>query len=137
MLLSEYHKLWHQWNQKPFDSSVERYEKISNSVQEILKKLGLTQKESSTYLFLNKSGSKKAYEIAENQQVARTQVDRFLTVLQNKGLVTMISNSTTKFMGIELKRALKILIDSEKQRLEQINLTRNELCELWKENFYK
>ena len=99
--------------------------------------LGLTQKESSTYLFLNKSGSKKAYEIAENQRVARTQVYRFLTVLQNKGLITIISDSPTKFEGIELKRALKILIDNEKQRLEQINLTRNELCELWKENFYK
>jgi len=37
---------------KPFDDNVERYEKISNSVQEILLKLGLTQNESKVYLYL-------------------------------------------------------------------------------------
>jgi len=122
---------------KSFGRDEERYDQIANSIENLLMELGLTQKESSTYLFLNKSGSKKAYEIAENQRVARTQVYRFLTVLQNKGLITIISDSPTKFAGIELKKALEILIDNEKQRLEQINSTRNELCELWQENFYR
>ena len=122
---------------KSFGRDEDRYEQIANSIENLLMELGLTQKESSTYLFLNKSGSKKAYEIAENQRVARTQVYRFLTVLQNKGLITIISDSPTKFAGIELKKALEILIDNEKQRLEQINSTRNELCELWQENFYR
>ena len=57
---------------KSFDSNDERVEKISNSVYEILKKFGLTQNESKIYLYLNKNGSKKAKEIAQNQKIPRT-----------------------------------------------------------------
>jgi len=120
---------------KPFESNIERYEQISNSVQVILRKLGLTQNESKVYLYLNKNGSKKAKEIAKNQKIPRTQTYHLLTALQNKGMVTMISDRITKFEGIEFEKVLDILINSELKRIEELQLMRSELSELWKANF--
>ena len=120
---------------KPFDRNVERYEKISNSVQEILKKLGLTQNESKVYIYLSKNGSKKAKEIAQNQKIPRTQTYHLLTALQNKGMITVISGRITKFEGIGFEKVLDILINNELKRIEELQLMRSELSELWKANF--
>jgi len=112
---------------KPFDSNFERDEKISNSVYEILKKFGLTHNESKVYLYLNKNGSKKAKEIAQNQELPRTQTYHILTTLQNKGIVTVISDRITKFAGIEFEKVLDILINNELKRIEELQLIRCEL----------
>ena len=120
---------------KSFDSNDERVEKISNSVYEILKKFGLTQNESKIYLYLNKNGSKKAKEIAQNQKIPRTQTYHLLTALQNKGMVTVISDKITKFEGIEFEKVLDILINNELKRIEELQSMRSELSELWKANF--
>ncbi|MEK0320576.1 MAG: helix-turn-helix domain-containing protein [Nitrosopumilus sp.] len=122
---------------KSSNYTIGRYDKISNSIQEILQKLGLTQNESKVYLYLDKNGSKKAKEIAENQKIPRTQTYHLLTALQNKGIVTETFERPTKFEGIELESALDILINYKQKRIEELQLMRSELSELWKENFYK
>ncbi len=116
-------------------NNIGRYEKISNSIQEILQKLGLTQNESKVYLYLNKNGSKKAKEIAQNQKIPRTQTYHLLTALQNKGIVVVISDRITKFEVIELEKVLEILINNELKRIEDLQSMRSELSELWKANF--
>ena len=115
---------------KPFNANAERYEKISNSIQKILLKLGLTQNESKVYLYLNKNGSKKAREIAQNQKIPRTQTYHLLTTLQNKGIVVVISGRITKFEGIEFEKVLDILINNKLKTIEELQLMRNELSEL-------
>ena len=121
--------------QKPFDSNVERYKQISNSVQKILQKLGLTQNESKVYIYLNKNGSKKAKEIAQNQKIPRTQTYHLLTALQHKGMITVVSEKITKFEGIEFEKVLDILINNELKKIEELQLMRSELSELWKAHF--
>ena len=118
-----------------YDDNMDRYEKISNSVQEILEKLGLTKNESKVYTYLNKNGSTKAKIIAQNQNIPRTQTYHLLNELQNKGIVTMISGTPTKFKGIEFEKALDVLINNEIKRIEELQLMRNELSELWKAKF--
>ena len=120
---------------KPLDSNNERYDQISNSAQEILQKLGLTQNELKVYLYLNKNGSKKAKEIAQNQKIPRIQTYHLLTALQNKGMVIMVSDRITKFEGIEFEKVLDILINNELKRIEELQSMRSELTELWKANF--
>ncbi|MCH8914978.1 MAG: helix-turn-helix domain-containing protein [Thaumarchaeota archaeon] len=120
---------------KSLDSNIEKYEKISNSVKEILQKLGLTQNESKVYLFLNKNGSKKAKEIAQNQKIPRTQTYYLLAALQNKGIITVISDRITKFEGIEFEKVLDILINNELKRIKELQLMRSELSKLCKANF--
>ena len=120
---------------KSSSNNIGRYEKISNSIQEILQKLGLTQNESKVYLYLNKNGSKKAKEIAQNQKIPRTETYHLLTALQNKGIVVVISDRITKFDVIELEKVLDILINNELKRIEDLQSMRSELSELWKANF--
>jgi len=122
---------------RSFRRDIDRYDQISNFMQEILQKLGLTQNESKVYLYLNKNGSKKAKEIAQDQKIPRTQTYHLLTALQNKGMLTIISDRPTRFEGIELERALDILINNEQKRIEDLQLMSSELCELWKANFYE
>jgi len=117
---------------KSSNYTIVRYEKISNSIQEILQKLGLTQNESKVYLYLNKNGSKKAKEIAENQKIPRTQTYHLLTALQNKGIVVVISDRIMKFDVIELEKILDIIINNELKRLEELQSMRGKL---WKANF--
>ncbi len=121
--------------QKPFESDIERYEQISNFVQKFLQKLGLSQNESKVYLYLNKNGSKKAKEIAQNQKIARTQTYHLLAELQKKGIVAVISDRITKYEGIEFEKVVDILINNELKRIEELQLMRSELSELWKVNF--
>jgi len=120
---------------KSYDGNIDRFEKLSNSVQEILEKLGLTKNESKVYTYLNKNGSTKAKIIAQNQNIPRTQTYHLLNELQNKGIVTMISGTPTKFKGIEFEKALDVLINNEIKRIEELQLMRNELSELWKAKF--
>ena len=120
---------------KSLDSNNERYDPISNSAQEILQKLGLTQNELKVYLYLNKNGLKKAKEITQNQKITRTQTYHLLTALQNKGMVIMVSDRITKFEGIEFEKVLDILINNELKRIEELQSMRSELSELWKANF--
>jgi len=120
---------------KSFSSNVEKGEKISNFEHEILNKLGLTENESKVYLYLNKTGSKKAKEIAQNQKIPRTQTYHLLTTLQNKGIVVIISGRITKFVGIEFEKVLDILINNKLKRIEELQIMRSELTELWKVNF--
>ena len=120
---------------KSSNYTIGRYDQISNSIQEILQKLGLTQNESKVYLYLNKNGSKKAKEIAQNQKIPRTQTYHLLTALQNKGIVVVISDRIKKFEVIELEKVLEILINNELKRIEDLQSMRSELSELWKANF--
>gem|GEM_PF-4254211 len=55
--------------------------------------------------------------------------------LQNKGIVTMTSGTPTKFEGIELEKALDVLIDNKIKRIEELQLMRDELHQLWKAKF--
>ena len=122
---------------KSFDRDIDRYEQIANSVQEMLMELGLTKNESMIYLYLNKNGSTIARDVAQNQKITRTQIYHLLTALENKGIVTETFERLTKFEGIELESALDILINYKQKRIEELQLMRSELSELWKENFYK
>ncbi len=120
---------------KPFESNIERYEQISNFVQKFLQKLGLSQNESKVYLYLNKNGSKKAKEIAQNQKIHRTQTYHLLETLQNKGMITLICDRITKYEGVEFQEVFDIFINNELKRIQKLQFIRNEMYNLWCKNF--
>jgi len=119
---------------KSFDRDIDGYEQIAYSVQEMLMELGLTKNESKLYIYLNKNGLKEAKEIAQYQKIPRTQTYHLLTALQNKGIVTLISDTPAKFEVIALEKAFGILVDNGLKRIRDLQLMSSELCELWKEN---
>ncbi len=120
---------------KSYDGNIDRYEMISNSILEILNKLGLTKNESKVYAYLSKNGPTKAKIISQNQEIPRTQTYHLLNELRNKGIVIMTSGTPTRFEGIEFEQALDVLINNEIKRIEELKLMRNKLSELWQEKF--
>jgi len=122
---------------KSFERDIDKHEQIANYAYEMLQRLGLTLNESKVYIYLNKNGSKKANDISQNQKISRTQTYHLLNELQKKGMVTVISSIPAKFKGIEFEKVLNIFINKELKKIEELQLMRDELSELWKENFYK
>ena len=120
---------------KSYEGDTDRSKKISQYVNEILQKLGLTQNESRVYIYLSKNGFAKARDIASNQNIPRTQTYHLLTALHNKGIVSVISGTPTKFKGVEFEKALDILINNELKRIEELQLMRDSLNDLWQASF--
>ena len=121
--------------QKPAESHIQRYETVLDSAYKILMKLGLTENESKVYMYLNINGSKKAKEISRDQKIPRTETYHLLNSLDKKGLIKQVSERITIFEGIEFEKVLDILMSMELKRIEELQLMRNELNELWKVSF--
>ena len=47
----------------------------------------------------------------------------------------MTSSTPTKFEGVEIEKALDILINKEIKKIQELQLMRDELDELWKAKF--
>ena len=47
----------------------------------------------------------------------------------------MISGRVTKYKGVEFEQILDYLINNEIKRIEELQLMRDELRELWRANF--
>jgi len=122
---------------KSYEYDTDGYKQIANSVYEILQRFGLTQNEAKVYIHLNKNGTKKANEISQKEKIPRTQTYHLLNELQNKGMVTLISDTPAKFEGVKLEKVFDILINNELEKIEELQLMRDKLSELWKANFYK
>ncbi|MBL7015582.1 MAG: helix-turn-helix domain-containing protein, partial [Nitrosopumilus sp.] len=91
-------------------SSNKQYNAISDSMQSILKKFGLTQNELKVYTHLIKNGPKRANEIGKDLDIYRTETYRLLNSLQTKGMINTIFDKPTKFVGIDYAKALDLLI---------------------------
>jgi sugar-specific transcriptional regulator TrmB len=103
----------------------------ANKVQAELVKFGLTQNEAKLYIYLAKYGHKRAVEIAKSIHIPRTETYRLLSNLQNKGLVTATFQHPIKFNAIPFDKALKILIDTERERLKSFERNEKNLLSLW------
>lgn len=104
------------------------YEKISNSMQSILKKHGLTEHELKVYHHLIENGPKYANQIGKDLNIYRTEIYRLLKSLQDKGMVDLIYDKPTKFVGVEYEKAIDVLISSQLDRLNELRLFRSTLA---------
>lgn len=103
------------------------YEKISNSMHSILKKHGLTEHELRVYHHLIQNGPKYATQIGKDLNIYRTEIYRLLNSLQEKGMVDLIYDKPTKFVGVEFEKAIDILINSQLDKLNELRLFRSTL----------
>ena len=82
--------------------------------------MGLTGTEARVYLALVKSGPSKAPEIAKVSDVARPDVYRTISRLQDMGLVKKIVSSPNEFSAIPIFDALSMLL--QRRRKDQAEL---------------
>lgn len=117
--------------QLPDDDTPTNNNEAANKVQGELVKFGLTPNEAKVYIYLAKYGHRRAVEIAKSIHIPRTETYHLLSSLQNKGLVTATFQHPIKFNAVPFDKALKILIDIEKERLRTFERKEKDLLSLW------
>ena len=103
------------------------FDKIKNE----LSKFGLTSNQAKVFIYLEKHGSSTATQISKNLKVPRTETYHLLTNLQNKGIVSASFQHPTKFTALPLDKAIGTLINSEKERVRNLENQEKRLIELW------
>ena len=104
------------------------YEKIKTE----LSKFGLTSNQSKVFLFLEKNGSSTATQVSNALKVPRTETYHLLTNLQNRGLVSASFQHPIKFIASPLDTAINILINTEKERVKNLENKERDIVALWK-----
>ena len=110
-----------------------RYEqKIAcDKLKDELSKFGLTSNQSKVYIYLGKYGSKTAPEVCRALKMPRTETYHLLTTLQNKGMVSATFQHPTKFSAEPLNKAIWVLVNAEKERVNSLENQENEVRKLW------
>lgn len=118
-----------------FDASPESqhhdYKLSVDELQKSLSKFNLTSNQSKVYIFLGKYGSKTAPEVCKSLKIARTETYHLLSTLQSKGIVSATFEHPIKFSAVSLNKAMKTLVDSEKQRIKTLEKQEVELSKIW------
>ena len=96
-----------------------------------LAKFGLTANQSKVYIYLGKYGSKTAPEVCKALKMPRTETYHLLTTLQNKGLVSATFQHPTRFSAEPLNKAIWVLVNAEKERVNTLENQEKEIKKLW------
>lgn len=116
-------------NQKEESS---KYNSKLNIIRDELGSLGLTVNEIEIYLFLARSGPKKASDISKMLEIPKTETYETLSTLQRKGILNEIAERPVKFEGLSLKEVFKLLIQKKKSDIENSEQSLNSVVNLWK-----
>ena len=101
------------------------------TIEETLSRFGLLKNEIKVYLYLARSGEKKASEIAEAISLHRTETYRILRDLEKKGILFSVFEKPLKFTAVPLAKAIDLLVDAQKMRIKLLEKEKANLVELW------
>lgn len=102
-----------------------------DKLKDELAKFGLTANQSKVYIYLGKYGSKTAPEVCKALRLPRTETYHLLTTLQNKGMVSATFQHPIKFSALPLNKAIWILVNAEKERVNILERQEKSIVELW------
>lgn len=114
----------------PESRSYEHKQSI-DQLQDQFSKFGLTANQCKVYIFLGKYGSKTAPEVCRALKLPRTETYHLLTTLQNKGIASATFQHPIKFSALPLSKALKSMVNTEKERIKKLEKQEEELTKLW------
>lgn len=113
------------------DSSSYEHKQSIDQLQDQFSKFGLTANQCKVYIFLGKYGSKTAPEVCRALKLPRTETYHLLTTLQNKGIASATFQHPIKFSALPLSKALKSMVNTEKERIKKLEKQEEELTKLW------
>jgi len=91
----------------------------------------LTPNQSKVYLFLSKIGVKTASEVSKALKIPRTETYHLLSTLQQKGIIFSIFGKPTRFNAVGIEESIEILVNNERNRLNELQLGKEGLIKLW------
>jgi len=105
--------------------------KSLEAIEETLLRLGLSKNEIKVYIYLARTGERKASEISEALSLHRTETYRILRDLEKKGLVSSVFQKPLKFVATPFEKAMDLLIESKKMRIRLLEREKSALIKLW------
>jgi sugar-specific transcriptional regulator TrmB len=96
-----------------------------------LESLGLSQKETRIYVFLEKNGAQKGSFIAQALKIRTDELISSLKKLQDMKIVKASSKETTEFSAVSFEKAIDLLIELEKEEARNLQERKMELLSSW------
>lgn len=100
-------------------------------IEKALRGLGLSKNEVKVYLYLARTGEHKASDISEALSLHRTETYRILRDLEKRGLVSSVFEKPLKFIATPFEKALDILIETKRMKLNILEKRRQNLINIW------
>ncbi|MEM0095064.1 MAG: helix-turn-helix domain-containing protein [Candidatus Bathyarchaeia archaeon] len=100
-------------------------------IEKALRGLGLSKNEVKVYIYLARTGEHKASDISEALSLHRTETYRILRDLEKRGLVSSVFEKPLKFIATPFEKALDILIETKRMKLNMLEKRRQNLIDLW------
>jgi sugar-specific transcriptional regulator TrmB len=91
----------------------------------------LTPNQAKVYLFLSKIGIKTASEISKSLKIPRTETYHLLSTLEQKGVIFSVFGKPTKFNAVGINESIEILVNNEKNRLNELEAEKESIIRLW------
>jgi sugar-specific transcriptional regulator TrmB len=113
------------------DSTLSEHKVTLDKLREDLAQYGLTSNQAKVYIFLGKYGSKTAPDVCKALKLPRTETYHLLTTLQNKGIVSATFQHPTRFSALPLEKAVWVLVNAEKERVNSLQKQEKTISELW------
>lgn len=117
------------------ESLVENMFELDNPINELnrlLIKYDLTPNQAKVYLYLSKIGIKTASEVSKSLKIPRTETYHLLSTLQQKGIIFSVFGKPTKFNAVGIDESIAILINNEKNRINELETGKESIIKLWK-----
>jgi sugar-specific transcriptional regulator TrmB len=105
--------------------------KSLETIEKTLYRLGLSKNEIKVYVYLARTGERKASEISEALSLHRTETYRILRDLEKKGLISSVFEKPLKFIASPFEKALDTLIESKKMKISLLEKRKASLVDLW------
>jgi sugar-specific transcriptional regulator TrmB len=100
-------------------------------IEDALLKFGLSRNEIRVYIYLARSGVRKAREISDALSLHRTETYRILRDLEKRGIVSSILEKPLKFMATPFEETIDTLIKAKKLRIQQLERRKKSLIDIW------
>ncbi|MCL6507784.1 MAG: helix-turn-helix domain-containing protein, partial [Bryobacteraceae bacterium] len=101
------------------------------TIEKALRGLGLSKNEVKVYVYLSRTGEHKASEISEALSLHRTETYRILRDLEKRGLISSVFEKPLKFIATPFEKALDILIETKRMKLNLLEKKRQNLVNIW------
>ena len=115
------------------DSSLYHYKIQLDKVKDELMKFGLSSNQAKVYIYLSKSGPKKASDIFKALELPRTETYGILNALQSRGIITAEFSSPVIYAALGLKDTIEALVSAEKEKINILAKREDKLMEMWNE----
>ena len=100
-------------------------------IEDTFLKFGLSRNEIRVYIYIARSGTRKAREISDALSLHRTETYRILRDLEKRSLISCVLEKPLKFMATPFEEALDILIKAKKLKIQLLERKKKNLIDIW------